>query len=91
MKEKQIPVKWHKKDSKDGEVIVFDCEMPKDREEIFVTIKDSGYGTYVLRDYCGITGDNGYYLEDGWDDGIDWCEDVIAWMPTEEPEPYKGE
>jgi hypothetical protein len=87
MEEKWIPIKKHKMD--DGEII-FDCEMPEDREEIFVTIKDC-YGIYVLRDYCGVTSDNRYYLEDGWDDGLDWYEDVIAWMPAGDPEPYKEE
>lgn len=87
MEEKWIPVKFHKTD--DGK-IVFNCEMPKDREEIFVTVKDC-YGAYVIRDYCTITSNGKYYLEDAWDDGWDWYGDVIAWMPAKDPEPYKEE
>lgn len=90
MEAKWIPVKWHKTNTDDGEIVVFDCEMPKDWEDIFVTVKGC-YGTYVIHDLCRITDDNRYYLEDSWYDGWDWYEDVIAWMPAEDPEPYRGE
>jgi hypothetical protein len=88
MEEKWTPVKYHKTD--DGK-IVFDCLMPEDGQEVFVTVRYSSERNCVIRDSCTIEYDiyeNAYYFLDwGWD----WCKDVIAWMPVVLPEPYKEE
>ena len=82
-----IPIKWHDCTDEDREkygfsndiVVVFDCEMPSDEQEILIT---TSHG-YVYKDVC--------YIDDGFslDSGYDWIEDIIAWMPL--PEPYKEE
>ena len=80
-----IPIKWHDCTDEEREeygfaeeiVAVFDCEMPKDKQEILVT---TSHG-YVEQDVC--------YIDDGFslDSGYDWIEDITAWMPK--PAPYK--
>ena len=82
-----IPIKWHDCTDEDREkygfsndiVAVFDCEMPYDDQPILVT---TSHG-YVNQDVC--------YIDDGFslDSGLDWIDDIKAWMPL--PEPYREE
>lgn len=67
-----IPIKWHK----DNNTIVFDCEMPKDEQEILITTKNGA----IEKDLCYIY-NNEYYFESCWQ-----VEDIAAWMPL--PQPY---
>lgn len=80
-----IPVSWHEiteaERAENGYpkdwVVYMDCEMPSDKQEIFVTTR---YGR-VEKDVC---------YEDGefsLDSGYDWIDDVVAWMPL--PKPYE--
>lgn len=60
-------------------VVHLDCILPEDGEEILITTKNG----YVEKDTA--YWDDGCYL----DNGYDWVDDVVAWMPL--PEPYKAE
>ena len=87
LEQRWIPVKWHDITEEEREkegypsewVVLLDCILPEDGEEILITTK---YGS-VEKDtaYC----DDGCYL----DSCYDWVDDVVAWMPL--PEPYKAE
>ena len=82
-----IPIKWHDCTDKDREeygysddvVVVLDCEMPNDNQEILVT---TSHGD-VEKDVC--------YIDDGFslDSGYDWIDDIKAWMPL--PKCYEGD
>lgn len=61
--------------------VVFECTMPEYVQEIFISTDDGR----VDNDVCLIR-DNVYYLEER----IDFYG-VVAWMPLDRPEPYKGE
>ena len=79
-----IPVKWRATTDEDGidkeeYPLYIDCPMPNDGDEILITSKNG----YVSEDTC--YDDDGYYL----DSGLDWVDDVKAWMPK--PEGYRGE
>ena len=82
---KWIPVSWHETTEEERAengypknwVVLMDCEMPSDEQEILVTTR---YGT-VEKDVC---------YEDGefsLDSGYDWIDDILAWMPL--PEAYR--
>ena len=64
----------------DYDGIMFDCPMPEDGEEVWVCSKCGN----VWQDTCCI--DEGIGLEGNGD----W-DDIVAWMPLNRPEPYKGE
>lgn len=82
-----IPVKWHiKTEVKEYEqypegVIMLDCPMPEEGEEVLITIKGKSGQVWVEKDIA-------LKDEDGWytDGGREWVVDIIAWMPI--PEPY---
>lgn len=89
-----IPVKWHEITDEERKregypeewLIMLDCHMPNDEEEILVTIKSSRGGLYVEKDVCYV--DDGYSL----DSGYNWITDVVAWMPLPAPfEPQESE
>lgn len=61
------------------EAIMFDCEMPKDGQTVWVCYKD---GT-VAQDVC--ENDDGMV---GLEENGDW-DYIVAWMPLDKPEPYK--
>ena len=63
----------------DDDAVYFDCEMPMDRQRIWVTTKCG----YVFDDVC--ESDDGYL---GLEGNGDWS-DITAWMPMFIPEPYK--
>lgn len=69
------PIKWHK----NIDTIVYDCEMPKDGQEILITTKTGKIET----DICYIY-NNEYFFESCWP-----IEDIIAWMPLPLPVPYE--
>lgn len=83
-----IPTKWHKVTDEEREregyskeiTFMLDGSMPSDEQEVLICLKNG----YVEKDTC-------YYGEDGYftDNGYDWIEDIVAWMPL--PEPYKAE
>lgn len=83
-----IPIKWHKVTDEEREregyskeiTFMLDGSMPSDEQEILICLKNG----YVEKDTC-------YYEEDGYstDNGYDWIEDIVAWMPL--PEPYRAE
>ena len=60
--------------------VVFTGEMPKDGQEVWVCSKCGN----VWQDTCVV--DEGFGLEENGD----WL-DIVAWMPFERPEPWKGE
>ena len=64
----------------DFDGIMFDCPMPEDGEEVWVCSKCGN----VWQDTC--EEDEGIGLEGNGD----W-DDIVAWMPFNRPEPYKGE
>ena len=64
----------------DYDGIMFDCPMPEDGQEVWVCSKSG----YVWEDTCEV--DIGFGLEGNGD----W-DDIVAWMPFERPEPWKGE
>lgn len=64
----------------ESDCILFDCPMPDDGQEVWVCSKCGN----VWQDSCVI--DEGIGLEENGD----W-EDIVAWMPFNRPEPYKGE
>lgn len=64
----------------DYDGIMFDCPMPEDGQEVWVCSKCGN----VWQDTCVV--DEGIGLEENGD----W-EDIVAWMPFNRPEPYKGE
>lgn len=73
-----IPVKWiEEKRATIPVVLIADCAMPEDNQEILIS-----HNGYVTADICLIDSD-GYYLDSS---GYDWSE-VDAWMPM--PEPYR--
>lgn len=82
MEEKWIPVKFHYEEDK----IVFDCEMPKDNQDILITVSTPFLGTWVQKDICAVD-DLGYHTSYCYY----WNTDIIAWMPFKYPEPYKEE
>lgn len=59
---------------------MFDCPMPEDGQEVWVCSKCGN----VWQDTCVV--DEGIGLEENGD----WY-DIVAWMPFNRPEPYKGE
>lgn len=63
----------------DYDGIMFDCLMPEDGQEIWVCSKCGN----VWQDTCEV--DEGIGLEGNGD----W-DDIVAWMPFERPEPWKG-
>lgn len=81
-----IPIKWHEITDAEREengyprewVLLIDCEMPCDGQEILVQTTNG----YIRWDVC--YEDGGFSLDSGWD----WVEDIVAWMPL--PKPYKG-
>lgn len=64
----------------DYDGIMFDCPMPEDGQEVWVCSKCGN----VWQDTCEV--DIGIGLEGNGD----W-DDIVAWMPFERPEPWKGE
>ena len=64
----------------DNEAVMFDSLMPGDGQEVWVCSKCGN----VWQDTCEI--DEGIGLEENGD----WL-DIVAWMPFERPEPWKGE
>ena len=84
-----IPIKWHavteeerkEEGYPDEWVVMLDCPMPNDEEEILITVEHRGIRS-VEKDICYI--DEGFSL----DSGYDWITDVIAWMPIVKP--YTG-
>lgn len=64
----------------DFDGIMFDCPMPEDGQEVWVCSKCGN----VWQDVC--ERDEGIGLEGNGD----W-DDIVAWMPFNRPEPYKGE
>lgn len=81
-----IPVEYHEITEEERQennypadwYFYIDSPMPEYGQEILITT----IGGNVEKDTCYNDGD-GYYT----DNGYDWCEDIIAWMPL--PEPYK--
>ena len=80
-----IPVMWHEITDAEREengyprewVVLIDCEMPCDGQEILVQTTNG----YIRWDVC---------YEDGefsLDSGLDWVEDIVAWMQL--PKPYR--
>lgn len=63
------------------EVTMFESKLPNDGQKVWVC-SDHGY---VWQDTCEYDGGL-YYLEENGD----WL-DIVAWMPFDEPEPYKAE
>ena len=76
--EKQFFEEYYGYEFDDG--IIFDSPMPENGQEVWVCSKCGN----VWQDTCMI--DDGYWLEENGD----W-EDIVAWMPFNRPEPYKGE
>ena len=66
-------------DLSDDEAVIFDCPMPEDKQEIWVSTKNGN----VFQDTC--ENDDGYI---GFEGNGDWY-DIAAWMPIFKPEPYK--
>lgn len=66
-------------DLSDDEAVIFDCPMPEDKQEIWISTK---FGN-VFQDTC--ENDDGYI---GLEVYGDWY-DIAAWMPIFKPEPYK--
>lgn len=64
----------------DEDAVMFVCPMPEDGQEVWVCSKCGN----VWQDTCFI--DDGIWLEGNGD----WL-DIVAWMPFESPEPWKGE
>ena len=64
----------------DNEMVMFDSLMPGDGQEVWVCSKSGN----VWHDTCVIDGGIGL-------DGNDDWMDIVAWMPYERPEPWKGE
>jgi len=64
----------------DYDGMMFDCLMPEDGQEIWVCSKCGN----VWQDTCEV--DEGFGLEGNGD----WY-DIVAWMPYERPDPWKGE
>lgn len=83
-----IPVKWHiKTEVEEYEqypegVVMLDCPMPAEGEDVLITIKGKSGQVWVEKDTV-------LKDEDGWytDGGYEWVDDIIAWMPL--PEPYR--
>lgn len=61
---------------------IYDCELPEDEEEVFVTLHDGTVSTdsFVRDPFIGNMGYFGKYCDEG---------EVVAWM--HKPEPYKPE
>ena len=76
--EKQFFEEYYGYEFDDG--IIFDSPMPENGQEVWVCSKCGN----VWQDTCMI--DDGYWLEENGD----W-DDIVAWMPFNRPEPYKGE
>lgn len=82
-----IPVKWHIKTKVEEYeqypegVVMFDCPMPKEGEDVLVTIKGKDDYRWVKRDIA-VQNEGEWYT----DSGYNWV-DVIAWMPF--PKVYK--
>lgn len=68
-------------DVEDEYAVMFDCEMPKDKQAIWVQSKCG----YVFEDVC--ENDDGMI---GLEGNGDW-DDIVAWMPKYIPEPWIGE
>ena len=64
----------------DEEAVIFTSLMPEDGQEVWVCSKCGN----VWQDTCVV--DDGIGLEGNGD----WF-DIVAWMPFERPEPWKGE
>lgn len=62
------------------QAVMFDCEMPKDQQAIWIQSKCG----FVYEDIC--ENDDGMI---GLEGNGDW-DDIVAWMPKYIPEPYKG-
>ena len=67
---------WH---LDEDEAVMFESLMPCDSQEVWVCSKCGN----VWQDICVV--DEGIGLEGNGD----W-QDIVAWMPFERPEPYKG-
>lgn len=65
---------------------MFDCPLPEDDQEIW-TCYETGL---VEEDICSIDDDEYYGSLYGLEENGDW-EGVVAWMPRNQPKPYKGE
>lgn len=63
------------------QAVMFDCEMPKDQQAIWIQSKCG----FVFEDIC--QNDDGMI---GLEGNGDW-DDIVAWMPKYIPEPYKAE
>lgn len=61
------------------EAIMFDCEMPKDGQTVWVCYKDGNIAQDVCENDDGMIGLEG---------NGDW-DYIVAWMPIDRPEPYK--
>lgn len=66
-------------DLSDDEAVIFDCPMPEDKQEIWLSTKNG----IVFWDTC--ENDDGYI---GLEGNGDWY-DIAAWMPIFKPEPYR--
>lgn len=65
----------------DDDAVMFDCLMPEDKQRIWICTKCGN----VFDDVC--EDDDGFI---GLEGNGDW-DDIVAWMPMDRPEPYKGE
>lgn len=84
-----IPVKTRPKTEEEKEAYpncecMFDCILPKDGEDILISLKFIGWNGNT---YYDVDKDTALYDEEGCylDSGHSW-ENVTAWMPL--PEPY---
>lgn len=59
---------------------MFDCQMPEDKQRVWVQTKNG----YIFDDVCEV--DDGISLEGNGD----W-DDIVAWMPMFVPKPWEGE
>lgn len=65
----------------DDDAVMFDCLMPEDKQRIWICTRCGN----VFDDVC--EDDDGFI---GLEGNGDW-DNIVAWMPMDKPEPYKGE
>lgn len=61
---------------------IMDCELPKDGQEILITVNNNRHEPVQMDTFFGGGGE-----ECALDSGYDLCDEAIAWRPL--PEPYQ--